>query len=243
MARAKEGEFKYWDRKTFLTEVWDYAEGEHVTVLGPSGSGKTHTAYQLLQHSVREDLPGIVLVMKPRDVTATKWSKTLNFPILRDWPPPKTKALFSDRKPRGWTVWPPHTHDPAIDDPRHRAFFRRVILDSYKKGNRILFTDETMSLEEELNLSKELRTVWSKGRSMGCGILAASQRPANISRLAYQAHHLFLSHDGDEDAQRRLSEIGGAVDSGQVRWILPQLKKYEWLYVNRDQRAMCIVGP
>lgn len=243
MARGREGDFQHWNRKTFLEDVWDYEGGEHITVLGPTGSGKTYLAYQLLQHSVSEELNGVVLVMKPRDETAEEWSKKLNFPIVRDWPPPKTKVLFSDRKPRGWTVWPAHVMDPAIDEPRHHAFFRRVILDCYKKGNRILFTDETMSLEDELNLSRELRTVWTKGRSMRCGLVAASQRPALISRLAYQAHHLFISHDGDVDAQRRLSEIGGAVDSDQVRWILPQLGKREFLYINRDQRAMCIVGP
>lgn len=243
MARIKEGNFKFWDRKTFLEDVWEYEGGEHVTVLGPTGSGKTYLAYQLLQHSVREELPGLVLVMKPKDKTAEEWSKKLDFPVVRDWPPPKTKTLFRDHKPKGWTVWPYFVKDPDIDEPRHAAFFRRVLLDCYQHGDRIIFADEVYSLEEELKLTRILRTIWTKGRSMECGMVAASQRPAEISRLAYQAHHLFIAHDGDEDAQRRLSEIGGHVDAGQVRWILPQLKDKEFLYINRDQRAMCIVGP
>lgn len=242
MARAEEATVTHFDRTTFLNEVWDYQGGEHVTVLGPTGSGKTHLAYELLGQSVSEQLPGVVLVMKPKDTTAAKWSQRLEFPIVREWPPPKAKALFSERKPRGWTVWPRFVFDPAIDDARHRELFRRVILDCYKRGNRILFADETYSLEDELALSAELRTVWTKGRSMECGLFAASQRPAYISKWAYQAHHLFLSNDPDEDAQRRLSEIGAAVNPGQVRFLLPKLKRWEWLYINRDERAMCIVG-
>lgn len=243
MARAREAEVTHFDRKTFLQEVWDYRAGEHVTILGVSGAGKTYLGYQLLQYTVSEELPGLVLVMKPKDETALEFTTQMKFPIVRDWPPAPTKRLFSDGKPRGWTLWPPHVHDPRIDEPRHHLIFRRAILDSYKRGNRILFVDETYSLEEELDLSTELRTVWTKGRSMGCGLWASTQRPAYISKWAYQAHHLFLVNDPDEDTQRRLSEIGGAVDPGQVRWLLPRLKFREWLYVNRDERAMCVVGP
>ncbi|WP_371591270.1 hypothetical protein [Streptomyces sp. NBC_00470] len=242
MVRAVEADITHFDRKTFLAEVWDYSAGEHVTVLGPTGSGKTYLAYELLRHSVSETLPAVVLVMKPKDPTALGFSTSMKFPIVRDWPPPQTKRLFSDGKPRGWTLWPKFAYDPAIDNARHRGVFRRAILDCYRKGNRSLFADETYSLEEELGLSEELRTVWTKGRSMECGLWAASQRPAYISKWAYQAHHLFLSHDPDVDAQNRLSEIGGAVDPGKVRWMLPRLQKHEWLYVNRDERAMCVVG-
>lgn len=241
MARPEEADITYFDRDFFLDQVWDYAPGEHVTVLGASGAGKTHLSYQLLEHSVSVETPGVILVMKPKDKTVTAWTKKLDFPVIREWPPPKTQVIFSERKPTGWTLWPRFSFDPAIDDPRHRALFRRVILDCYRRGNRILFADETYSLEEELDLDRELRTVWTKGRSMDCGLFAASQRPAYISRWAYQAHHLFLAHDPSEEAQKRLSEIGAAVNPGQVRWILPRLQKWEWLYINRDERAMCVV--
>lgn len=244
MARAEEAIVTRFEREVFLEQVWDYAPGEHVTILAPTTCGKTHLSWQLLNESANELLPAVVMVMKPRDKATDKWLRRLNgFVTVRDWPPPPTKRLFSEHKPRGWVLWPTHVHDPAIDDPRHRAIFRRAILDSYKKGNRILFADETYSLEEELELSTELRTVWTKGASMGCGIWAATQRPAYISKWAYQAHHLFIGPDPDEDTQRRLSEIGAAVDPGKVRWILPRLGQWEFLYINRDDKAMCIVGP
>lgn len=239
MVRAVEADVTEFDRETFLREVWDYQAGEHVTVLGPTGAGKTWLSYELLQHSVSAELPAVVLVMKPKDKTALSFSARMKFPVVREWPPPATKRLFSDGKPRGWTLWPRFVYDPAIDNARHRAVFRRAILDCYQKGNRITFADETYSLEEELGLTEELRTVWTKGRSMGDGLWAASQRAAYISKWAYQAHHLFLANDPDVEAQNRLSEIGGAVDAGQVRYLLPRLGRHEWLYINRDERAMC----
>jgi hypothetical protein len=242
MARAVEAEVTHFDRETFLTQVWDYHPGDHVTTMAPTTGGKTHLMYQLLGVSATPELPAVVMVMKPRDKATAQWTKRLGFETVRDWPPPVTKSLFRDKKVRGWSVWPRHVFDPDLDDPRHRALFRKVILDSYKKGNRILFADETYSLENELGLSTELRTVWTKGAAMGCGMWAATQRPAHISRWAYQAHHLFLGGEPDEDTQRRLSEIGAAVDPGKVRWLLPRLGKWEFLYINRDEKAMCIVG-
>lgn len=242
MARAVEADIKRFDRETFLTQVWDYGPGDHVTVMAPTTGGKTHLSYQLLGMSATPENPAVVIVTKPRDKATEQWTKRLDFETVRSWPPPTTKKLFRDKPIRGWTLWPRHVYDPVVDDAQHHAIFRRAILDSYKRGDRILFADETYSLENELGLSSELRTVWTKGAAMGCGMWAATQRPAHISRWAYQAHHLFLGGEPDEDTQRRLSEIGAAVDAGKVRWILPRLGKWEFLYINRDEKAMCIVG-
>lgn len=242
MARIEEATAEKFDRNTFLTQVWDYGPGDMVTILAPTTGGKTTLLGQLMDHTISPELPAVMMVMKPRDAATERLAKRLDLSTVRDWPPPKTNNLFRERPVRGWVLWPKHVYDPAIDDPRHRAIFRRAILDSYKRGNRVLVADETYSLEEELELSTELRTVWTKGAAMDCGLWAATQRPAYISKWAYQAHHLFIGKDPDEDTQRRLSEIGGAVDPGKVRYLLPRLKKWEFLYVNRDEAAMCIVG-
>lgn len=230
--------------REFLDEVFDYRAGEHVTVLAPSGGGKTHLSYELLEVTARPELQAVVFVQKPRDETVDRFTKKTGFRIVRQWPPPVRARLQS--KPPGWALWPKHTFDPEVDDSRQFAVFRAAILDSYKRGDRILFADETYSLENELpngGLTKALRTVHTKGRSMKCGIWSASQRAAYINRWAYQAHHLFLGGDTDDDAQRRLAEIGAAVDKALVREIVGQLRIYEWIYIHRDSRTMCIVEP
>lgn len=225
-------------REDFLADHWDYRAGEHVTVLGPTGWGKTHLSYQLLEHTVNPKLPAVILVMKPRDETVSKWDKRLGFRRVRQWPPgvpwPPTA------KPSGWTLWPKHTFDPEIDDQELHWQFRKGLLDSYKKGNRIVFCDEVAGLTR-LGMKGDLVAVWERGRSMETGLWAASQRPVDVPLHAYsQAEHLFLGNDPDVRAQQRYGEIGG-IDPKLVIMTCRGLRKRQWLYIRRTDRAVCIV--
>lgn len=229
--------FSY-DRPGFFGSLWTYEAGEHVSFLGPTGSGKTTLSYQLLSHSASEDLPAVVLVMKPRDATVEKFTKAQRYRLVRDWPPVPQPWR---KKPAGWTLWPRHTDDPDADDIHHREVFRRAIRGNYLNGDRIVFADEVYSLAEELGLTRDLIRVWSKGRSMGCGLWGATQKPTHVPLWMYsQAEHLFLAHDPDRRAQDRFGEIGG-VDPDQVRGIVAQLPKFHWLYIRRADRTMCVV--
>jgi energy-coupling factor transporter ATP-binding protein EcfA2 len=227
-------------RAEFLTERWDHSPGEHVTVLGPNGSGKTHLAYQLLETSARPQHPAVVLVMKPRDATARLWSRELEMPITRSWPP----ATVWRAKPRGWTLWPRHVFDPARDNVMLETQFRRAILDSYKRGSRIVFVDELAGMERELSLKMDTDTLWTRGRSMGTSIWAASQRPAWISGYAFsQAMHLFLFRTPDKRDRERFADISGHVSSKEIEATNLSLPRYHALYIRREPFQMCIVGP
>lgn len=229
----------YIPRDEFLHRDWEYREGEHVTILGPTGSGKTHLAYQLLGVTANQDHPAIVMVMKPRDETAVKFTKKNNFRRVSAWPPPLRPH---QRKPHGYTLWPSHTFNPYEDEARQYRVFRHAILDSYKRGNRILFADETYSLTHELNLEKEMITVWTKGRSMGTAIWGASQRPAFVPMWMYdQAEHLFIAYDPDVRAQKRYGEIGG-VDPKLIVANVVALRQHEWLYIRRSDRTLAVIS-
>jgi hypothetical protein len=226
-------------REEFLQTMWDYRAGEHVTFLGPTKSGKTTLGYQLLEHAATEKVPVVVLVMKPRDPVAASWSKQLGYRTVRSWPP--FLSTFQPRKPAGWTLWPKHTFDPKRDNPMLHREFRKCILDCYKRGNRIIFGDEVYGLVAELGLSQELIAVWSRGRSMGAGLWAATQKPTHIPLWAYsQAEHLFLHHDPDKRARDRFKEIGG-VDPDWISSIVMGLSRHQWLYIRQEDKAMCIV--
>lgn len=228
-----------YSRDEFVKDVWHCRPGEHVTILGATRNGKTYLAHQLLHETATPDLQAVVLVMKPRDMTVSKFAKVTGFRIVRDWPPSRITVI--QQKPAGYILWPKESGNPEYDDENHARIFQRAIRDNYQKGKRITFADEVYSLENEYGLRKDLVRVWSKGGSMENGLWVASQRPAFISRWAYQAQHLFLSNDPDKDTQKRYGEIGAGVDPDLVRALTAKLKMYQWVYINRDDRTLCIV--
>lgn len=231
------------DRWEFLTRYFDCKSDEHVLILGPTGSGKTQMALDALSIVSRKENPAIIFAMKPRDKTLEGFAKKNEFRELRFWPPPVSK--WRPEKPNGYLLKPPHNmRDIYWTRQKHYDVFREAILDSYAKGNRILFADETYSLTNELPLTDELVTVWTKGRSMNCTIWAASQRPAFIPTWAYsQSSHFFISYDPDKRSRKRYEEISG-VDPDIIREGTEALEEYEWLYVKAAGRKskVCIVS-
>lgn len=228
-------------RDEFLATRWRYRPGEHVTILGPTDCGKTTLGFQLLARSIRPKLPAIVFAMKPRDATVKTWAKALRFRTVRSWPPMPSIWTPGVNNPPGWVLWPKHTFEPERDDYNHYVLFRSAIINSYKKGNRILFCDETYGLTAELKLERPLVTVWSRGRSMGTGLWAASQKPSHIPLWAYnQAQHLFLYYDPDKRSRERFAEIGG-IDPKAVEAAVMSLKPHQCLYIRRNPRAWCII--
>lgn len=226
-------------RDEFIRERFDYRAGQHVTFLAPTQAGKSTLAFQLLEENASKEVPAIVLVQKPRDPVVTHWLdhlETKGWIKTTTWPPNPLR-----KKAPGYILWPPHRHDPDVDNDRIKGVFRRAILDSYKSGDRILFADETYGLSEELDLDKELIAVWSRGGGMGCGLWAATQRPAYIPLWGYSAaEHVFLANDPDKRARIRYGEIGG-INPKFVEWQVERLPKYHWLYIRRTGPATCIV--
>jgi hypothetical protein len=240
----------YFDRQEFIAERWHYNAGDHVTLIGPTQSGKTTLALQLLKATARGELPAIIIVIKPRDKTLDKWIKPLKFQVVRDWPPPNYWIQTHITKPKGWFLWPRHTFDAEVDDKRLAIIIKRALNDSYKRGHRIVFTDEIFGIVNELKLDRQVNAILSRGSGMGCGLWEASQRPYNMPQLGYSgAEHLFLARDPDDRDRERFGEIGG-IDPKYVEAITLELPKYHWLYIRRTGEdpnstdpAMCIVGP
>jgi len=201
----------YIDREDFLANYWSYEPGEHVSFIQPTGGGKTHLAFQLLQ---RTPIPATALVMKPRDPVPASWTQRLGWREIPHWPPPA--RLPWQPKSDSYTLWP---HQSLVDleaDENHlHDQFERALLDTYRKGDRIIFADEVAGLCE-LKLQRHLRALWMRGSGMGAGLWAATQKPsgdqggAPVPTYLYSApSHLFLGHDQTAANRKRFNEIGG----------------------------------
>lgn len=233
-------------RQEFFTEVFDYRPGDHCTFLAPTGGGKTQIALDALAATISPELKATVFVMKPKDATISRYAEAHNLETIRDWPPPTISIgrRLAGKKTNGYLLWPRETGNLEHDEAQQERIFRRAINDMYvkaKKAPNIMFADETYSLEKELKLDRDLRRAWTKGRSLGNGLWAASQRPAYISLWAYQAQHLFLGNDPDVRSQDRYAEIGAGNNPDVIKALLNSLKRYEFLYIQRDERSMCII--
>lgn len=231
-------------RDEFLTDVWDYKPSfdnmECVTVLAPMGGGKSYLMFQLLKATSLTDVTTVVLVMKPRDSTVSRFIPRLKFSVIRTWPPPVVKSRVN--KPAGYVLWPLEHDDPDVTDKQQTTIFRRLMRYGYRKGNFIVVADEIYSLEKELNLTPDMRRIWTKGRSNGCGLWGGTQRPAFVSLWAYQAQHIFIGNDPDEETIKRLGQLGAGIPKEWVMATVRSLGKYEFCYLNREERSMCIVG-
>lgn len=233
-------------RAEFFDDVFDYHDGDHATFLAPFGGGKTQIMFEALARVASPQRQATVFAMKPKDDTVTRWAERLHLEIIRDWPPPTISIgrRIIGKKTPGYVLWPKDTGNLEFDEAQQERIFRRCIQDMYLKAKRranIMVADETYSLEQELKLKRELGRAWTKGRSVGNGVFAGSQRPAFISLWAYQAQHLFLGKDPDQRAQERYGDIGAGNDPAVIRALINGLQRFEFLYINRDEQSMCII--
>lgn len=207
----------------------DWRLGEHVSLIGSTGKGKTTLAMAILPF--RRAV--CVWSSKPKDptvdqfTTVSKWKATTParpYRLIEKWPPPPGEHRVVLR--------PKPPNFDAGRATRYAGFHDCISqVMSPGGGNWCLFIDDAYYLCEMLGMTKDLEEAWTMGRSHGVSIMAATQRPANIPLLAYQATHLFLWRENDARNLKRLSEIGVA-DTKVVEQTVQRLGSHQALYVN-----------
>jgi hypothetical protein len=232
-------------RIEFMTRRWSYKPGHHVLLVAPSQDGKTTLAYQLLKYTAKPTLPAFGIVMKPRDATPAMWSAHLGYPELPAWEPPRTYRW--QQKPSGYTLWVPHTMNPAIDNPRIARETEKLLAYAYGRGDCIVFADEIYGLIAELpepddkkqsSITDLIVAISTRGSGMGVGLWGATQKPSGTQGrglpgfLFSNAQHLFFSRDPDKRARDRYGEIGG-VDPDLLKQLVEQLRRHQFVYINK----------
>ena len=257
-------------RDEFVSDYWDYRPGQHVAFIEPTGGGKTRLTYQLLKATMAQH-PGLevrVTIPKRKDTEAARWNGHLGLKEVSGWPPPGKRPW--EAPPPGYAVWPHHIMGSPEEDPdevlmRNRAHIEHVMKaaaqDSYQRGNIIHVADDIYSQALIYNMNEFFSEMLTNGRSVGCGLWGANQKPSGTREGAVNSFfynspsHLFLGADLDERNRERFGEIGG-VDRRFVSDVLKHLQVHvidgnaisDKLYISKAAAgeygpAMAIVGP
>lgn len=240
-------------REIFCRNYFHYKGGEHVVFGGPSKHGKTELAFDLLSVVATPELPAYVAVSKPTDKVTAIRGKELGFRFVNDWPPQKKLneyELFGGKKPRGYVIWP-HFGDIDSDFGNAAAITARLMADRYTASARhkknsagILVMDDTMVKAKVMGLDNQMVTILAMAGAMEIGLWVFVQKPTDSGRTPLWAYengdHYFFGKGGDQRMLFRYMQVGSAGEKAQtVVEVVPQLKKYQFLYLHESE--ICIV--
>ena len=235
-------------RREFCQERWTYKAGQHVVFAGPTQNGKTQIAFQILEFTATPVLPAYVAVSKPRDKVTSEQGARLGYRRHNEYPfPPKIKEYFKEGKPSGYLMWP-DMDDPETAMGNCQAQTRKLISHVYADGAKgkkcILVLDDTVTKSKVLMLDKDMVMVLTMSGAMGIGGWFFVQKPTGAGNTALwsfsQSDHLFIARDPDKRNRERYTEIGG-FDTKEVERICLTLKRFQFLYLEREHRYMCII--
>jgi hypothetical protein len=204
------------DWPVFLTRM-RWRQGEHVSLIGPTGTGKTTLMFNLLPMRRYTAVIGT----KPRDTALSDLERS-GYVRRPDLP--------ERGQPSRVLIWPPYR--TPEDRPRQRVIIRDALRTAFRAGGWCTGGDEVSYLCRRLRLEDELLDLWEQGRSNGCTVVAATQRPAWVPLALYsQASHLFFWRTRDGRDLARIAGLNG-VDPVPVRAAVAALPRHHALYVN-----------
>lgn len=207
-----------------------FAQGDHISAIGPTSSGKTNLMLQLL--GLRKNV--VVFGTKRKDATLAPLQASNSYLTVPAW--------SSGHYHRRLILNPPLRE--IADIKRQKLVFDSAIRDIFSVGGWCVYVDEIAYFVDQLGMSNHLNLLWQHGRSLDITLMGGTQRPFRIPLAAYsQATHLFFWRDNDSRDVKRLVEISGQIDRRLLQETIPNLERFDALYVNTEQNDTFIVHP
>lgn len=185
---------------------------DRLLLAGKTGSGKTWLARQLLMPVKR------LIVIDPK-ATLTDWN--LKEPSGLDW------SRFARGKPGRFRILAPIVDHQA---EWYESLFARL----YGYGELTIYIDEAYAVAQTSKPGKWLTALYTRGRELGIGVWAATQRPTWIPLfLLSEADWLLTFRLNLEEDRRRMATIAG-------NYVLKRIPDQHgfWLYHVEDEKPV-----
>jgi energy-coupling factor transporter ATP-binding protein EcfA2 len=162
---------------------------ERVFICGKTGSGKTFLARHLTRNLKR-------MIVLDGKGTLTDWD-------LQPWDRYARDLLKNQDPVRARVLW------DIGQDPDE--FWSDVMTQCYSAGDCTLYIDEVYAIVPPMTKVPDiLWALYTRGRELGIGVWAATQRPKNVPMVCMsEAEHYFSFRLMLEDDRSRMSEFMG----------------------------------
>lgn len=230
--------FVPWDE--FMADIFDWEQGQHISLVGPNGRGKTN----LLTHILPLRSYKVFLGTKRKDSTQDALVRGLGdtkYKVAKEW------AEVHQDISRNWMLRPPFPKKADVAQLKvyHAHVFREALMSMFREGGWTVAADEVRYLTDYLGLTDVMNLLWLQGRSLKLSVVAGTQRPRNVPLEAYsQASHLFFWQTPDKADVDRVAELA-SIGRDLVKEVVPNLDavRHEVLYVNPKTAGMVITIP
>jgi energy-coupling factor transporter ATP-binding protein EcfA2 len=202
--------------------------GDHVSIIGPTGEGKSTLGLAILEERKEaRDSHIVIIATKPKDETLSR----MGWPIITQWPPSYGQNQV--------ILWPRFGSDPESAPMKQRKVIQPALVSIFNDGSRVVYFDEAWYLDEKMKLGGMIDQYLTQGRSNQLTVIIGTQRPRNVPRTIFsEPAWVFFFRTRDNDELKRVSEIGGSVDTAMVRDEIQSLEKYEFLCIRKDTGEM-----
>lgn len=228
-----------WDAiRAEIHRTWIPLESPHHSIIGQTGSGKSYFATRGIMSLIQHDKV-LIIDVKGDDPTLRGYGKAVK-ELPPKWQIEMTRRK-RNRQPR--ELWYRLLITPDFDSGR--AQVKEALSRVWKEGKWFVVIDETRYLTDRrlpsLNLGAYVERLWTFGRSREISVIAMTQAPKWVPSSFYdQPSFVWIGRINDEDAQKRLREIGGLQKAHLP--VIYSIKKREFLLIAEGGDTLAITG-